>query len=126
VAPPARPAPAELRPVPQLGDVFFAFDRYEIRPDAARTLDASVRWLQSNPGVPVLIEGHCDERGTNAYNVALGERRAQAARDYLVTRGIAADRITTVTYGEERPACAQRTEECWARNRRAHFLTRLP
>jgi peptidoglycan-associated lipoprotein len=124
--PPARPAPAEFRPIPQLADVFFDFDRYAIRKDAARTLDASVDWLKSNPGAAVLVEGHCDERGTNAYNLALGERRARAARDYLVERGVAADRITIISYGEERPVCAQRHESCWTRNRRAHFLTRLP
>ena len=112
--------------MPELGDVFFDFDKYAIRPDAARTLNASIEWLRSNPSAPILIEGHCDERGTNAYNLVLGERRAIAARDYLVAHGVEASRITTVSYGEERPACADRTQACWARNRRAHFLTKLP
>jgi peptidoglycan-associated lipoprotein len=76
--------------------------------------------------VLVLIEGHCDERGTNAYNLALGERRAKATHDYLVKRGVAAARITTVSYGEERPVCSQHNEACWSRNRRAHFLTKEP
>jgi peptidoglycan-associated lipoprotein len=124
--PPARPAPAELQAIAQLADVFFDFDRYEIKRDAARTLDASIAWLKANPAAPVLIEGHCDERGTNAYNLALGERRASATRDYLVARGVSADRISTISYGEERPGCTERTESCWARNRRAHFLTRRP
>jgi peptidoglycan-associated lipoprotein len=122
--PPARPAPAEYRSIPELRDVFFDFDRYAIRPDAARTLDANVDWLRSNPTALVLIEGHCDERGTNSYNLALGERRAKAAQDYLVSRGIAADRIVIISYGEERPACSERNETCWAMNRRGHFLTK--
>ena len=124
--PPARPAPAEFKAISELADVFFDFDRYEIRKDAARTLDTSVAWLKANADAPVLIEGHCDERGTNAYNLVLGERRAQAARDYLVSRGVAAGRITIISYGEERPVCTERNEACWARNRRAHFLTKLP
>jgi peptidoglycan-associated lipoprotein len=123
---PPRPAPSEFAAVPQLRDVFFDFDRYEIKPEAARTLDANIDWLKSNATAPVLIEGHCDERGTNAYNLVLGERRARATRDYLVARGVAADRIVTIGYGEERPACTERNEACWARNRRAHFLTKLP
>jgi peptidoglycan-associated lipoprotein len=123
---PPRPEPAEFRPHPELGDVFFDFDRYAIKPDAARTLDASIAWLKANPAALVLIEGHCDERGTNAYNLALGERRAKAAHEYLVSRGVAAARIETISYGEERPACTERSETCWSRNRRAHFLTKTP
>jgi peptidoglycan-associated lipoprotein len=123
---PARPAPAEFQPNPELGDVFFDFDRYAIRPDGARTLDASVAWLKANPAALVLIEGHCDERGTNAYNLVLGERRAKAAAEYLVARGVAAGRIATISYGEERPTCSERSEACWSRNRRAHFLTKIP
>ncbi|HEU4368349.1 MAG TPA: peptidoglycan-associated lipoprotein Pal [Methylomirabilota bacterium] len=122
----ARPAPAEFAAIPQLRAIFFDFDRYEIRPDAARTLDANIDWLKSNPTAPVLIEGHCDERGTNAYNLALGERRAKATRDYLVAHGVAAARLTILSYGEERPVCTARNEACWARNRRAHSLTKLP
>jgi peptidoglycan-associated lipoprotein len=121
---PPRPAPAEFTPNPELRDVFFDFDRYAIKPDAARTLDASIAWLKSSPSALVLIEGHCDERGTNAYNLALGERRAKAAHEYLVARGVAAARIQTISYGEERPACTERNETCWSRNRRAHFLTK--
>jgi len=123
---PPRPAPAEFASIPQLRDIFFDFDKYAIKPEAARTLDANIDWLKSNSSAPVLIEGHCDERGTNAYNLALGERRARAARDYLVTHGVAAARIVLISYGEERPTCTARDEACWARNRRAHFLTKLP
>lgn len=125
-APAPRPAPAEFKSVSELRDVFFDFDKSTIRPDAARTLDANIGWLKANASAPILIEGHCDERGTNLYNLALGERRAKATQDYLVARGVAAARITIVTYGEERPACAARTEACWAQNRRAHFLTKQP
>jgi peptidoglycan-associated lipoprotein len=121
---PARPAPAEYRSIPELRDVFFDFDRYVIRPDAARTLDSNVTWLRSNPTALVLIEGHCDERGTNAYNLALGERRAKAAQEYLVSQGIAANRIVIISYGEERPSCTERNEACWSKNRRGHFLTK--
>jgi peptidoglycan-associated lipoprotein len=106
--------------------VFFDFDKATIRPDSARTLDTNIGWLQSNPAALILIEGHCDERGTNAYNLALGERRARAAQEYLVEHGVAAARITIISYGEERPACNARTEACWAQNRRAHFLTKQP
>ena len=84
-------------------------------------LDASAAWLRANAGTLVLIEGHCDERGTDAYNLALGDRRAKAAMDYLVSRGIQADRITTLSYGKERPVCREHTEACWAKNRRAAF-----
>jgi len=118
---PPRPAPAEFTPNPELRDVFFDFDRYAIKPDAARTLDASIAWLKSNPSALVLIEGHCDERGTDEYNVALGERRAKAVSDLLSARGIASDRISTTSHGRERPVCTEATEECRTKNRRAEF-----
>jgi peptidoglycan-associated lipoprotein len=119
--PSARPAPAEFAARAELQDIYFDFDRYDIRPGDARILDASAAWLRANPGALVLIEGHCDERGTDAYNLALGDRRAKAAMDYLVSRGIQAERITTLTYGKERPVCREHTEACWAKNRRADF-----
>jgi peptidoglycan-associated lipoprotein len=125
-APPARQAPAEFQSSPDLRDVFFDFDRSTIGPEAARTLDANVDWLKANTTALILIEGHCDERGTTAYNLALGDRRAKATHDYLVKRGVAATRITTISYGEERPVCTEHNEACWSRNRRAHFLTREP
>jgi peptidoglycan-associated lipoprotein len=125
-APAPRPAPAEFKSAAELRDVFFDFDKSTIRPDAARTLDANIGWLKANSSALILIEGHCDERGTNVYNLALGERRAKATQDYLEARGVAAARITIITYGEERPACAARNEACWAQNRRAHFLTKQP
>jgi peptidoglycan-associated lipoprotein len=125
-AAPAQPqsAPAEFAENPALADVHFDFDKWAIRPADARILDTNAGWLKENPKALILIEGHCDERGTNEYNVALGERRAQATRAYLVSRGIAEGRMTVISYGEERPTCAQRTETCWAANRRSHFLTK--
>jgi peptidoglycan-associated lipoprotein len=125
-APAPRPAPTEFKSVPDLRDIFFDFDKHTIRPDAARALDANVGWLKSNPSALVLIEGHCDERGTNAYNLALGDRRAKAAQEYFVARGVDAARIVIISYGEERPLCTARNAACWAQNRRAHFLTKQP
>ena len=108
----------------ELRAIFFDFDKHTIRPDAARTLDANVNWLKSHPSALLLIEGHCDERGTNAYNLVLGERRAKATQEYLVSRGVEAARITIISYGEERPSCNAHNEACWAQNRRANFLTK--
>jgi len=123
-ATPARPAPSEFRSLSDIADIHFDFDRWEIRTQDATVLDANAGWLKTNANHLLLIEGHADERGTNEYNLALAERRAKAAMNYLVSRGIAATRITVVSYGEERPTCSQREETCWARNRRAHFLVK--
>ena len=125
-APAPRPAPADFKSIPALRDVFFDFDKHTIRPDAGRALDANVEWLKSNPSALILIEGHCDERGTNAYNLALGERRAKAAQEYVAARGVDAARIVIISYGEERPVCTAHNAACWAQNRRAHFLTKQP
>lgn len=105
-----------------LGDVFFEFDRFDLRPEARERLARNAEWLQANRQFTVLIEGHCDERGTSAYNLALGERRANAAKSYLVSLGVAQDRIRTISYGKERPFCFESHEGCWQQNRRAHFL----
>jgi peptidoglycan-associated lipoprotein len=107
-----------------LRSIHFDFDRYEIRPGDAAVLTENAVWLKAHPTALVLIEGHCDERGTNEYNLALGQRRAAATRDYLVSLGIAAARITMISYGEERPICLERDEACWAQNRRAQFLVK--
>ena len=120
----ARPAVQDFAAVPELVDVFFDFDKYDIRPGDAKTLDANANWLKSNPNHLVLIEGHCDERGTNEYNLALGERRAKSTMNYLVSQGVQANRITIISYGEERPQCTEHNEACWAKNRRAHFLAK--
>jgi peptidoglycan-associated lipoprotein len=123
-APAPRPAPKEFMAVAALKEVYFDFDKYDIRAEDAKTLDANAAWLKSNGDNLVLIEGHCDERGTNEYNLALGERRAKATMNYLVSQGIQANRITIISYGEERPVCTEKTEACWAKNRRAAFLVK--
>jgi peptidoglycan-associated lipoprotein len=105
-----------------LKDIFFDFDRADLRGDARDTLRANADWLKSNPSTRVEIEGHCDERGTNEYNLALGAKRAQAARDYLVSLGIAGERLSTISYGEEIPVCREQAESCWRQNRRARFV----
>jgi peptidoglycan-associated lipoprotein len=122
-APPPAP-PKEYRANEALKQIHFAFDKADIRPDDAKILDASAAYLKAHPDQLVLIEGHCDERGTNEYNLALGERRAKAAMNYLVSNGIAATRITTISYGEERPLCTEKNEGCWSRNRNDTFLTK--
>jgi peptidoglycan-associated lipoprotein len=123
---PALPSPSEFSETSTLRDVHFDFDRAAARPEDARILDTNARWLVAHPATLVLIEGHADERGTNEYNLALGENRARVTREQLVARGVAASRITLVSYGEERPMCQQSTETCWAQNRRAHFLVKTP
>ena len=103
------------------GPIYFDFDKSTIRPDAAATLDRKVPWLQANPGMRIRIEGNADERGSDEYNLALGQRRAASAKRYLVERGIAADRFDLVSYGEERPVCTEHNEACWQQNRRDDF-----
>lgn len=105
-----------------LKDVSFGFDSAALSESARATLKANADWLKGNPAARVQIEGHCDERGAADYNMALGAKRAQAAMDYLATLGIAANRLSTISYGEEIPVCKEKTEECWARNRRARFV----
>ena len=120
----ARPDVKEFAAIADLKDIHFDFDKYDIRPGDAKTLDGNAGWLKSNPNHLVLIEGHCDERGTNEYNLALGERRAKSTMNYLVSQGVQASRITIISYGEERPVCTQKNEECWSKNRRAQFLVK--
>lgn len=117
---PATPASSPLK------DIYFEFDRADLRPDTRETLKANAQWMKSNASARVEIEGHCDERGTNEYNLALGARRAHSARDYLITLGIAANRLSTISYGEEIPVCADKTEDCWQKNRRARFVIVSP
>jgi peptidoglycan-associated lipoprotein len=105
-----------------LKDVFYDYDRYDLRADAREVLRANADWLKKNPSAKIEIEGHCDERGTSEYNLALGAKRAQSAKDYLATLGIAGDRLSTISYGEEIPVCKQLTEDCWRQNRRARFV----
>jgi peptidoglycan-associated lipoprotein len=105
-----------------LKDVYFEFDRYDLRADARDTLKANADWLKNNPSTRVEIEGHCDPRGTNEYNLALGAKRSQTAKDYLVSLGITGERISTISYGAEIPVCKESTEDCWGQNRRARFV----
>src|SRR5262245_1560620 len=128
-APPAgAPAPAvstlEYRPHRALKDIHFDFDRASVRPADVRILDASAEWLKANPKQLLLIEGHCDDRGTSEYNMALGERRARAASEYLGTKGIDRERILLISYGKEHPRCEAMTDACRASNRRAAFLVK--
>jgi peptidoglycan-associated lipoprotein len=105
-----------------LKEVYFDFDRYDLRADSREILKANSAWLKANPAAQIQIEGHCDERGTTEYNVALGSRRAESVKDYLVTLGTSADRLSTISYGEEVPVCREQTEECWQNNRRVRFV----
>lgn len=110
------PAPGPLK------DIYFDFDKYDLRADARDVLKANADWLKTNASARVEIEGHCDERGTNEYNLALGAKRAQAAKDYLATLGISKERLSTISYGEELPVCKEQSEGCWQKNRRARFV----
>ena len=107
----------------KVGDrIYYDSDRSDLRADARRTVEGWAGWLRQNPSVAVTIEGHADERGTREYNLALGERRAAAARNFLITQGIEARRIATVSYGKERPQVLGSTEQAWAQNRRGVML----
>ncbi|MBI3811395.1 MAG: peptidoglycan-associated lipoprotein Pal [Nitrospirae bacterium] len=138
VAPPAEPVKPEPAPSPKveetpvareaempaekgLGDAFFDYDKYTIRDDARAELEKNAGWLKSNPKARVKIEGYCDERGTNEYNLALGERRARAVKRFLVSLGVDGGRLSIISYGEEHPVCMEHNEVCYSKNRRAHF-----
>ncbi len=105
-----------------LKDIHFDFDRYEIRPEDAQILKDNAALIMKYTGVKVQIEGHCDERGTIDYNLALGERRADSARKYLISIGVSPDRLSTISYGKERPLDPGHNEDAWAKNRRAHLV----
>ncbi len=107
-------------------DAFFAFDESTLTSEGQAALTTSANWLKQNPAYGILIEGHCDERGTEQYNLALGDRRASIARDYLVTLGVDPGRVKTVSYGEERPFAEGHSETAWAQNRRAHLVIVSP
>jgi peptidoglycan-associated lipoprotein len=118
IPPTPEPQTADLQPA------FFDFDSYALRDDARAALDQDARMLRDKADMNITIEGHCDERGTVEYNQALGEKRAQAARDYVVAAGIAASRIQIISYGKERPFDPGHDESAWSKNRRAHFVSR--
>jgi len=129
--PPPAPGPVTSSAIPgstqdfvvNVGDlVYFDTDSHDLRADAMPVLDAQAAWLKRYPGVQVRIEGNCDERGTREYNLALGARRANAVRDYLVNHGVSAARINTISYGKEKPVDAGTGEEAWSRNRNAHTV----
>lgn len=129
-APPAPPV-AEPTPVPEpaaqgaeVADVYFDFDQFGLRSDAKAVLEANVRIMQADGATKWLIEGHCDERGSLAYNIVLGERRAESVKRYLEDLGIAPAQLQIVSYGKERPFCKEHSEACWQSNRRAHFVRR--
>lgn len=107
-----------------LKDIHFEYDRYNLTDQAANTMGQNAEYLMKNPEVTAVIEGHCDERGTEEYNLALGEKRALAARDYFVRFGIDRSRLSIISYGEERPFDAGSNEEAWAKNRRDHFVVK--
>ncbi len=105
-----------------LEDIPFEFDSERMSPAAMAAMERNAGWFSENPGVRVEIEGHCDERGTSEYNLALGARRARVVRDALVEYGVSSDQLSTVSYGEELPLCKEPVEPCWVRNRRAHLV----
>jgi peptidoglycan-associated lipoprotein len=107
-----------------VGDVFFDYDSSILSTEAQDRLTQNAAWLKSNSGKSVLIEGHCDDRGTSEYNIALGDRRADTAKEYLERLGIASARLETISYGEERPFDKGQGEDAWAKNRRAHFVVK--
>jgi peptidoglycan-associated lipoprotein len=113
--------------VVNVGDrVFFGYDKYNLNPKARTTLQRQAAWLKRYPGVVISIEGHCDARGTREYNLALGERRANSAKNYLVALGVSPNRVRTLSYGKERPAVVGSNESAWAQNRRAVTAVRAP
>ena len=127
--PPIPPAPKEKKPVAEIlegvQDAFFAYNGHDLLPEARTALDHDVEALQSIfedfPSMVLTVEGHCDERGSAEYNLALGDLRARTARDFLAALGVAESRLAVISYGKERPQCAQQEESCWQKNRRAHI-----
>jgi peptidoglycan-associated lipoprotein len=103
-------------------DIYFEFDKYDVHDTFKPILKSISAWMIKKTGVKLSIEGHCDTRGTTEYNLALGDRRTKAVKDYLVSLGVPSSRIETISYGSEKPVCTEQTEECWAKNRRAHFV----
>ena len=127
-----RPAPVQALPQEptltdqqlfeqNIKDAYFEYDSYEIRPQDGATLQADAQFLNQHPNWRVLIEGHCDERGSTEYNMALGDSRAQAAKQALISAGVAANRLTTTSFGKEKPFCTESNEQCWQQNRRGHL-----
>jgi peptidoglycan-associated lipoprotein len=123
--PPPPPAPTETDEqafARNMKDIFFDYDKYDLRPGDASAVQGNAEFLKSHANVKFTIEGHCDERGSTEYNLALGDNRSNAAKAALVQAGVPADRIRTISYGKEKPFCTQSSEDCWQQNRRAHFV----
>ena len=118
------PPSRDVDVAPSLEDVFYAFDKYNLTAESKRILERNAKELKEHSGYTLKIEGHCDERGTKSYNMALGEKRAKAARDYLVALGVSGSRITVISYGKERPFASGHNESAWAKNRRAHMVVK--
>jgi len=118
---PAGPSIDELFPK-EVRDAYFDLDKADLRPDARDALTKTAEFLRNYPSVKVTIEGHCDERGSTEYNLALGDRRAASVKQFLVSQGIGADRMNTVSFGKEKPFCMESNEACWQQNRRGHFV----
>lgn len=102
-------------------DAFFDYDKSDIRPDAEQALTSDGSFFKDHQSIKFTVEGHCDERGSEEYNLGLGDRRATAAKNFLVNAGVSANRVSTISYGKSRPVCQDHTEECWQQNRHAHF-----
>jgi len=125
--PPPPPPPPEVKVSEEdlfsqnVKDAFFDYDKSDIRPDAQQALTSDASFLKAHPEIKFTIEGHCDERGSEEYNLGLGDRRSTAAKNFVVNLGISADNINTISYGKDRPVCTESNEDCWQRNRRAHF-----
>jgi peptidoglycan-associated lipoprotein len=126
--PPPPPPPPPVKEVneeelfgKEVKDAYFDYDKSNIRPDAEQALNADGSFFKDHTGVKFTIEGHCDERGSEEYNLGLGDRRATAAKNFLANLGVSADRISTISYGKTRPVCTESNEECWQNNRHAHF-----
>jgi peptidoglycan-associated lipoprotein len=124
----SRGVAAVTPPGAALQDVYYEFDSIQLRGDAEEILKQNAAWIKANPTASVEIEGHCDDIGSDEYNLALGAKRAQIAKEFLLTQGIADDRLVTISYGKEAPACFERNEDCRVKNRRARFVvfTELP
>jgi peptidoglycan-associated lipoprotein len=122
--PPPPPAQPDLNKLflDEVRDAYFDYDKADIRPDARTSLSKTADFLKSYSSIKVTIEGHCDERGSTEYNLGLGDRRANAVKQYLVSLGISADRVSTVSFGKEKPFCMESNEACWQQNRRGHFV----
>ncbi|MBI2070247.1 MAG: peptidoglycan-associated lipoprotein Pal [Elusimicrobia bacterium] len=116
----------EYRKTPELETIHFDFDKAELSSEAREILYRNAAWIKSRPDAEIKIEGHCDERGTTEYNLGLGSRRAKAIRDYYKSLGVRMKKMSTLSYGEEKPVCEEPEESCWAQNRRAETLVRLP